>query len=220
MQVTRASVRGRCRGIVERVRSPPPICYCAVIIIHHCGVDATRPRGHTSLTGAVMSQLAVRRLTDLRAVMTTEWAKDFGEGAEVASALEIIEVGTDPDGDLMQALTESGQLRLKTLRGCAVEKSDHRHRRLLRPRRDGPCCRSTTKNCDEFPSPHGFTRAEDYIGCENNITFWIENCAVRYNVRFVPKADSCTATKRPSRSLRLSAISPSTSVVDPFGKTN
>ncbi len=26
---------------------------CAIIIVHHCGIDGTRPRGHTSLTGAV-----------------------------------------------------------------------------------------------------------------------------------------------------------------------
>jgi RecA-family ATPase len=34
---------------------------CAVIIVHHCGIDGTRPRGHTSLTGAVDAQLAVKR---------------------------------------------------------------------------------------------------------------------------------------------------------------
>src|SRR5262249_55468616 len=25
---------------------------CAVVIVHHCGIEGTRPRGHTSLTGA------------------------------------------------------------------------------------------------------------------------------------------------------------------------
>jgi len=34
---------------------------CAVIIIHHCGVEGTRPRGHTSLTGAADAQLACKR---------------------------------------------------------------------------------------------------------------------------------------------------------------
>jgi len=34
---------------------------CAVVIVHHCGVDGTRPRGHTSLTGTVDAQLAVKR---------------------------------------------------------------------------------------------------------------------------------------------------------------
>jgi hypothetical protein len=48
---------------------------------------------------------------------------------------------------------------------------------------------------DEFPSPHGFARAEDYIGHEKNITFSDENCAVRYtqagrcDVHFGSQAD-------------------------------
>ena len=31
---------------------------CAVVIIHHCGIQGTRPRGHTSLTDAADAQLA------------------------------------------------------------------------------------------------------------------------------------------------------------------
>jgi len=31
---------------------------CAVIVVHHCGIDGTRPRGHTSLTGTCAAQLA------------------------------------------------------------------------------------------------------------------------------------------------------------------
>jgi hypothetical protein len=27
---------------------------CAVIVVHHCGIDATRPRGHTSLAAPSM----------------------------------------------------------------------------------------------------------------------------------------------------------------------
>jgi AAA domain-containing protein len=35
---------------------------CVVIIVHHCGYDDTRPRGHSSLPGAVDAQLAVERV--------------------------------------------------------------------------------------------------------------------------------------------------------------
>jgi hypothetical protein len=42
---------------------------------------------------------------------------------------------------------------------------------LLRPRRERPRYGGSTDKCDEFPSPHGFAHAKDYIGCENNITF-------------------------------------------------
>jgi hypothetical protein len=38
--------------------------HCAVIIIHHCGIDDKRPRGHTSLTGAVDGQIKVTKQAD------------------------------------------------------------------------------------------------------------------------------------------------------------
>ena len=41
---------GAYRDAADRLREE---FRCAVIIIHHCGIDATRPRGHSSLTGAV-----------------------------------------------------------------------------------------------------------------------------------------------------------------------
>jgi RecA-family ATPase len=34
---------------------------CAVVIIHHCGINDKRPRGHTSLTGAADAQISVTR---------------------------------------------------------------------------------------------------------------------------------------------------------------
>jgi hypothetical protein len=72
---------------------------CAVIIIHHCGVDATRPRGHTSLTGAADCQLAVRRGPDKIITVVVEWMKDGAEGAEIHSTLRVVDVGHDEDGD-------------------------------------------------------------------------------------------------------------------------
>ena len=72
---------------------------CAVIIVHHCGVDSTRPRGHTSLAGAAEAQLAVKRDSADNIRVTVQWMKDGPEGAEIASRLEPVEVGTDVDGD-------------------------------------------------------------------------------------------------------------------------
>jgi hypothetical protein len=72
---------------------------CAVIVIHHCGIDATRPRGHTSLAGAVDAQIAVKRDAMENIVVTVERMKDGPEGDSLASGLEPIEVGTDTDGD-------------------------------------------------------------------------------------------------------------------------
>jgi AAA domain len=76
---------------------------CAVIIVHHCGVEGTRPRGHTSLTGAVDAQLAVKRDATENVIVTVEWMKDGAEGDVIASRLERVEIGTDADGDVVSS---------------------------------------------------------------------------------------------------------------------
>jgi hypothetical protein len=72
---------------------------CVVIIVHHCGVDGTRPRGHTSLTGTVDAQLAVKRDGAGNIVVTLECMKDGPEGEVIVSKLARVELGTDDDGD-------------------------------------------------------------------------------------------------------------------------
>jgi hypothetical protein len=71
---------------------------CAVMIVHHCGVDGTRPRGHTSLTGAADAQHAVIR-KDGNIEITVEWMKDGPEGDRIISRLERVDLGTDADGE-------------------------------------------------------------------------------------------------------------------------
>jgi len=77
---------------------------CAVVIVHHCGIDASRPRGHTSLSGAVESQLKVERGNTGEVIVTVELAKDFAEGTEVVSRLERVDLGMDADGDPITSL--------------------------------------------------------------------------------------------------------------------
>jgi hypothetical protein len=72
---------------------------CSVIIVHHCGVDGTRPRGHTSLTGALDVQLKVSRDGDNRVRVEVELSKDGPQGEEILSELEVVEVGKDEDGE-------------------------------------------------------------------------------------------------------------------------
>ena len=76
---------------------------CAVIIVHHCGVNVSRPRGHTSLTGAADMQISVKRDTAKNIIATVEYAKDGPEGAEIASKLVPVELGRDQDGDAVTA---------------------------------------------------------------------------------------------------------------------
>ena len=72
---------------------------CAVLVVHHCGVEANRPRGHTSLTGAVDAQIAVERDKDENIVALVEFMKDGPEGDRIVCRLEVVEVGLDEDGD-------------------------------------------------------------------------------------------------------------------------
>jgi hypothetical protein len=72
---------------------------CLVVIIHHCGIDESRPRGHSSQTGAVDVQISVKK--DASGIMTTtvELAKDMAEGATLQSRLKVVDLGLDQDGD-------------------------------------------------------------------------------------------------------------------------
>ena len=71
---------------------------CVVIIVHHSGIDATRPRGHTALTGAAAVQISVKRDAALNIIAEVEAMKDGPEGASFTSALKVVEVGTDDAG--------------------------------------------------------------------------------------------------------------------------
>ena len=66
-----------------------------MIIVHHCGIDARRPRGHTSLTGAADAQLSVKRDPAGNIVVTVEWMKDGPEGDAIISRLDQVEIGID-----------------------------------------------------------------------------------------------------------------------------
>jgi hypothetical protein len=88
--------------------------HCAVAVIHHCGVEGKRPRGHTSLTGAVDAQIAIKRDDTGLITATVEYMKDGPEGKEITSRLEVVEVGTDEDGE---AITS-----------CVIVPADHERR--------------------------------------------------------------------------------------------
>jgi hypothetical protein len=72
---------------------------CAVIIVHHCGHGGERPRGHSSLIGAVDTQIAVKRDAAGNIMATLELSKDGEAGAEIVSRLEGVDVGVDEDGE-------------------------------------------------------------------------------------------------------------------------
>jgi hypothetical protein len=73
---------------------------CAVAIIHHCGINDSRPRGHTSLAGAADAQIAVKK--DASGVISTEveFMKDGPEGEHTFSRFKVIaNLDLDEDGE-------------------------------------------------------------------------------------------------------------------------
>jgi len=76
---------------------------CVVVIVHHCGYDETRPRGHSSLPGAVNVQAAVTRDGAL-VTMEIEYMRDGPEGTIVTGEAKSIEVGVDSNGKPLTSL--------------------------------------------------------------------------------------------------------------------
>jgi AAA domain len=74
---------------------------CAVIVVHHCGHEGSRPRGHSSLLGAVDALISVKRDAANNIAVTVEFMKDGAASDEIVSRLEPIEVGVDTDGELI-----------------------------------------------------------------------------------------------------------------------
>lgn len=72
---------------------------CLVVIVHHCGLEGTRPRGHSALAGAVDAQLAVKKLGEGVLTCTVELMKDGPDGETVTCRLERVEVGIDDAGE-------------------------------------------------------------------------------------------------------------------------
>jgi len=82
-------------AIADRIREE---FHCAVVVVHHCGVETTRPRGHTSLGGAADAQHAVKRVGKT-STLTVEYMKDGEEGAVLISKLELVDINSTLDSE-------------------------------------------------------------------------------------------------------------------------
>jgi hypothetical protein len=77
---------------------------CVTKIIHHCGVDKTRSRGHTSLTCNADAEIAVTRDAaglSIAHVVRMKDGPDGQDGACIGSKLDVIEVGFDSNGEVI-----------------------------------------------------------------------------------------------------------------------
>jgi len=81
-----------------------------VLIVHHCGVNSERPRGHSSLTGAVDVQLKDERSVSGQVIVDVEFLKDGNEGERIVSVLTPLTVGIATDGsDITSCIIEPGE---------------------------------------------------------------------------------------------------------------
>jgi hypothetical protein len=76
---------------------------CVVIIVHHCGYDETRMRGHSSLPAALDTSLAIVRNENV-ATMLVEYMRDGPEDIELSYKSKVVEVGQQPNGKAITTL--------------------------------------------------------------------------------------------------------------------
>lgn len=82
---------------VDRIRAETG---AAVIIIHHCGKDATKgARGHSSLKAAVDTEILVEGQEGIRTATVTK-QRDLPSGKVYGFELVPVEIGTDPEDGL------------------------------------------------------------------------------------------------------------------------
>lgn len=77
----------------------------AVLLVHHCGKDASRgARGHSLLRGAADVEIEARGAGKLAAELTLTKSKDGEAGLALTAELVSVELGIDADGDPITSL--------------------------------------------------------------------------------------------------------------------
>jgi hypothetical protein len=100
---------------------------CLVVIIHHCGHDRDRPRGHSSLIAAVDAQISVRRDAEGNIVSELELGKDCEVGLTFVSRLKQVEIGVDEDGDKITSCV------VEEIDGPTASEADKRGKKPSKP---------------------------------------------------------------------------------------
>jgi len=123
---------------------------CAVVIIHHCGVDGTRPRGHTSLGGAVDAQIAVSRDKAKGYIEAeVEWMKDGVEGAIIRSKLEPLTIGLTKKGTVVTSCVVVPLDETKEVEAAKAKTAAKTKTRKM-PKSDEKALRALRKAIDEM----------------------------------------------------------------------
>ena len=82
---------------------------CFVLLVHHCGKDEARGlRGHTSLLGAINTEIEVKRQRGEVGMATITKQRDGADGTEFAFDLERVLLGHDDEGDEVSSCVAIG----------------------------------------------------------------------------------------------------------------
>lgn len=100
----------------------------AVVLVHHLGKDESRgARGHSSLVGALDTEIEISRARDNRTATVTKQRDDV-EGQRFGFRLEVVELGVDDEGD---AVTSCIVIATDNPQGSRKLPSGKNQRRLL-----------------------------------------------------------------------------------------
>ena len=106
---------------------------CLVVIVHHCGHDDSRPRGHSSLIAAVDTQIAVSRDAADNIIAKLELSKDSEIGLTFVSRLKVVDIGVDQDGDpITSCVVEAVEGPVASEAGKRGKKQPKSHQAMLR----------------------------------------------------------------------------------------
>ena len=150
---------------------------CLVVVVHHSPHDAQRPRGHSSLIGALDVQISVKRDGAGNIVAELELSKDGEAGIQFVSRLRVVEIGRDQDGDVITScvvdpVTDAAATAAKpskpakarpfpkgaqtALRACGRQLKRLASRRLPQTRSRAPRASSPSRPGDGTPTCRAF----------------------------------------------------------------
>jgi hypothetical protein len=107
--------------------------HCLVVIVHHCGHDERRPRGHSSLIAAVDTQIAISRDAAGNIVAEVELSKDGEIGLTFVSRLKVVDIGVDQDDDpITSCVVEAVESPMASEAGKKGKKQSKPHQAMIR----------------------------------------------------------------------------------------
>lgn len=106
----------------------------SIMIVHHCGKDASKgSRGNSSLKGAVDSEFECRKVSDTERgfILKTTKQKDMDGSASFPFRLKVVKLGQDEDGDQVTSCVVECVDKHLTAAEAAKEAQLNEHRKSM-----------------------------------------------------------------------------------------